>query len=108
MPLAKSQPSQRRRTPAAAPPYPPLPDTCHPLFSLAAYIRDLAEWQTLDSLTTEAYRRGRSHLVRHTLIGAEMRAADKARESGRRVRDEGLILFAHQHTTALDRVGGRA
>lgn len=109
MSLAKSQPSQRRRTKAAAPPpYPPLPDSGHRLFWLGAYLRDLAEQQTLQALVTEAYRRRRSHLVALALTTAETRAADKVRESAKEACKDGLILFAHQQTTALNGVGGCA
>jgi hypothetical protein len=84
--------------------YPKLLSSDHRLFWLAAYLRDLAEAQALYDLYIEVTRRKRSEVVRYATIGAWGHARNEACCIADHVLRDGLILFAHPATTALDEV----
>lgn len=102
-----------RRAPRAhkaeKPLYPELPNTDHPGFWLAAFFRDMAELDCLDKLHSSLYRRSNVDRVTCTAIsGAIGHARQELATAAGYVKDEGLLPFAHQHTTYFAQQGGAA
>ncbi len=92
---------------APRPFYPDLPNSDNPFFWLAAFLRDLAEWDELKTLRDKSYGRRRcSHVLQCALGSAATAKMQEASQSLRYATADGLLLCAFPGTTVLD--GGAA
>jgi hypothetical protein len=96
------RPTSRNRAAAQNLPYPKLPGVNHRLFWLAVFLCELSESVALEGLIHSATRGKCSDLECFALLSARVNAATKQAETVRYLRAEGLLLFAHHGTTALD------
>ncbi|WP_280190334.1 hypothetical protein [Delftia sp. PS-11] len=106
-----SNPAQRPRQPRKPKAehlcmtYPDLPETDHPAFWLAAYLRDLAETSALDQLCKRSHASrgpGTDNITQLALYGARTSKRDETRASAARTQDAGMLLYAWPGTKFFD------
>lgn len=81
--------------------YPDLPSTSHPLFWLAAYLRDAAEEVALEHLVYTVHSKA-DQITKMVLAGSQGCARDSTEKTAAYPRDAGLLLYAWPGTTAFD------
>lgn len=98
--------TKKRAERVSKPIYPKGPETDHPHFWLAHYLRDAAEFEAFQAHYLKVG--AKSHWVNTPLLNAlsetSWRKAEEVSKAARQVQADGLLPFAWSHTRVLDGV----
>lgn len=102
MQTATTQRAVKARTKAPASVYPRLPSSEHPGFWLAVFLIDSAELEALDKHRRTAAIRKAPWVLKQALWNSQRLMRENMQLSTGYVVQEGLLPFAHAHTTYFD------
>lgn len=95
-------PITARKPPAVKAPYPELPDSESKAFWLAAYLCYQAELEQLRKITEAKGFWRKNSALQHAIYGAIRHQHDEIKLALGYTVQEGLLPFAHAHTTYFD------